>query len=136
MVTMTPLSWFWIREGRITKSDGIALPNSLLGLNPGLMRARATEHVPSLEFPESPVNTVVPERHSRKRWGTPEGEQEEGPPRGGQSGGGAGIPHLRTPGGSPREHGSKGTMVCTCQRQKSLQSQYVAEMPRRKLRKA
>jgi hypothetical protein len=22
------------------------------------------------------VNTVVPERHSRKRWGTPEGEQE------------------------------------------------------------
>jgi hypothetical protein len=29
-----------------------------------------------LEFPESPVNTVVPERHSRKRWGTPEDEQE------------------------------------------------------------
>ena len=30
-----------------------------------------------LEFPESPVNTVVPERHSQKRWGTPKGEQEE-----------------------------------------------------------
>jgi len=28
------------------------------------------------EFPEFLVNTVVPERHSRKRWGTPEGEQE------------------------------------------------------------
>jgi hypothetical protein len=31
----------------------------------------------------------------------PEGEQEGGPPRGGQSGEGAGIPHLRTPRGSP-----------------------------------
>jgi hypothetical protein len=29
-----------------------------------------------LEFPEFLVNTVVPARHSRKRWGTPEGEQE------------------------------------------------------------
>jgi len=29
-----------------------------------------------LEFPEFLVNTVVPERHSRKRWGTPQGEQE------------------------------------------------------------
>ena len=29
-----------------------------------------------MEFPEFLVNTVVPERHSRKRWGTPEGEQE------------------------------------------------------------
>jgi hypothetical protein len=29
-----------------------------------------------LEFPEFLVNTVVPERHSRKGWGTPEGEQE------------------------------------------------------------
>jgi hypothetical protein len=31
----------------------------------------------------------------------PEGEQEGGPLKGGQSGEGAGIPHLRTPGGSP-----------------------------------
>ena len=33
-----------------------------------------------LEFSELSLNTVVPERHSRKRWGTPEGEQEGGPP--------------------------------------------------------
>ena len=70
MVTMTPLSWFWTRERRVTKSDGIALPNSLLWLNPGFMRARATEHVSSLEFPELLVNTIVPERYWRKRWGT------------------------------------------------------------------
>jgi len=29
-----------------------------------------------LEFPEFLLNNVVPERDSRKRWGTPEGEQE------------------------------------------------------------
>jgi hypothetical protein len=75
MVTMTHSSWFLIRERRVTKSDGIALPNSPLGLNPGFMRARATDHVPSFEFPELLVNTIVPVRHSRKRWGTPEGEQ-------------------------------------------------------------
>jgi len=88
-----------------------------------------------LDFPEFVVNTVVPERHSRKRWGSPEGEHEGGPPRGGQSGEGAGIPHLRIPGGSPREHRREGTMVFTCQRHKSLQSQYVANIPRGKLRK-
>ena len=34
-----------------------------------------------LEFPKFLVNTVVPGRHARKRWGTPEGEQEgESPP--------------------------------------------------------
>jgi hypothetical protein len=34
---------------------------------------RIRDQIP--EFPELPVNTVVPERHSRKRWGTPQGEQ-------------------------------------------------------------
>jgi len=29
-----------------------------------------------MEFLQFPVSTVVPERHSRKRWGTPEGERE------------------------------------------------------------
>jgi len=81
-----------------------------------------------LEFPEFVVNTVVPERHSRKRWGTPEAEHEESPPRGGQSGEGA-------PGGLPQEHLSEGTMVFTCKKHKSLQSQYVAEILRGKLRK-
>ena len=76
MVTMTPFSWFWIGERRTTKSDGIALPNPLPGLNPGFMFATPTERVSSLGFPDFQVNTVFPERHSRKRWGTPEGEQE------------------------------------------------------------
>ncbi|UCG63871.1 MAG: hypothetical protein JSW12_14540 [Deltaproteobacteria bacterium] len=35
-----------------------------------------TNRLSRLEFPEFLVNTVVPERHSWKRWGTPEGEQE------------------------------------------------------------
>jgi hypothetical protein len=32
---------------------------------------RWSQYIPQPEFPEFPVNTVVPERHSRKRWGIP-----------------------------------------------------------------
>ena len=52
-------------------------------------------------FPEFLKNIVVPERNVLEKWGIPiEGELE-----------GAYITHLRTPRGSPRKHGSEGTMV-------------------------